>query len=171
VRPDKGNQMQTCSPRKSDAMGAGWNPPGGIWGLCMVVAFRALSDRACSIKCQELHRELVRAELAGEISEFWALNLQAILAISERSRFARDYLDMAEAVASSSRELAIIAEARRAYDWLQANPLAANSYLEEALHRDDRAMDLWHRLMIELSRLGEMESPMRPSRRRGDRCR
>ena len=61
---------------------------------------------------EELSAELARAELAQELSEFHALNFQAILSAIEGSEFASDYLEMAEAVASSPYERAVIAEHR-----------------------------------------------------------
>src|SRR6185436_6118382 len=44
---------------------------------------------------EELRDELARAELAGQLSEFHALNLHAILAVTEGSESASDYLEMA----------------------------------------------------------------------------
>jgi hypothetical protein len=73
----------------------------------------------------ELREELASAEIAGEISEFCALTCQAILAVVEGSGFANDYLEMAEAVASSPYELAIIAESLATYDSSRENPSTA----------------------------------------------
>ena len=73
----------------------------------------------------ELREELASAEIAGEISEFCALTGQAILAVVEKSGFANDYLEMAEAVASSPYELTIIAESLAIYDSPQEKPSTA----------------------------------------------
>src|SRR5580765_6432283 len=54
----------------------------------------------------EFRHELARAELSGEISEFYALSFQAVLAMAEGSELATEYLEMAEAVASSPYERA-----------------------------------------------------------------
>lgn len=63
-------------------------------------------------RCKALQFYLAEAELNGEISEFYALSIQAMLAIAESSEFAIDYLEMAEAIASSHYEISIIAEIR-----------------------------------------------------------
>jgi hypothetical protein len=70
----------------------------------------------------EFHRELAAAELAGEISEFYALGLQAIIAMGDDSGFADDYLDMAELVAASDAERTTVAEWRRLYAHVQRVP-------------------------------------------------
>ena len=142
----------------NDLMGAAPEFPAGFWGLCMVVVLRALQDPVRLIQHDDIHREVVRAELAGELSEFCALNVQALLAISERSEYAADYLDMAEAVASSPGEHAIVVEARQAHAWIQSDPVAATIHLQVALSDDDRAMDLCNRLMIELCHLGHAQT-------------
>jgi hypothetical protein len=79
----------------------------------------------CGLSGREFCGEIVRAELSGEVSEFDALCLQAILAMTEASAFVADYLDMAEAVAASPHERAVVAESRAAYNLLQGSPRAA----------------------------------------------
>jgi hypothetical protein len=102
--------------------------------------------------------ELARAELAGEISEFYALNYQAILAVVERSEFASNYLEMARAAASSPYELAVIAENRAAHDLLQGDPLAAATHCLATLDHVHQTEGLWNNLLIALYRLGEVEA-------------
>jgi hypothetical protein len=60
----------------------------------------------------ECCEELLRAELAGELSEFEALRRQAVLAMAEGSALAIEYLEMAEAAAASPEERALVAEHR-----------------------------------------------------------
>jgi len=105
-----------------------------------------------------LHDELARAELAGEISEFCALNFQAVLAVVEGSELASNYLEMAEAVASSPYELAVIAETLAAYELLQGNPLAAAERCLLALDHVCQTEGLWSNLLIALYRLGEVDT-------------
>jgi len=105
---------------------------------------------------EEFRSELAQAEMAGEISEFYALNSQAILAVVEGSEFASDYLEMAEAVASSPYEVAVIAENRAAYDLLQGNPLAAAEHCLATLEHVYQTEGLWNNLLIALYRLGEV---------------
>jgi hypothetical protein len=107
---------------------------------------------------EEFRDELARAELAQEISEFHALNFQAILAVIEGSEFASDYLEMAEAVASSPYERAVIAENRAAHDLLRGNPVAAAEHCLATLDRVYQTEGLWNNLLIALYRLGDMET-------------
>ena len=111
-----------------------------------------------SRKYEEFRDELARAEIAEEISEFHGLNFHAILAVVEGSEFAGDYLEMAEAVASSPYELAVIAENRAAYDLLQGNPVAAAENCLTTLDRVYQTEGLWNNLLIALYRLGEVET-------------
>jgi hypothetical protein len=106
----------------------------------------------------DFRNELARAELAGEITEFYALNSHAILAVVEGSEFANDYLEMATAVASSPYELAVIAENRAAYDLLQGNPLAAAKHCLATLAQVYQTEGLWNNLLIALYRLGDVET-------------
>lgn len=117
--------------------------------------------------------ELARAELAGEISEFYALNYQAILAVVEQSEFASDYLEMARAAASSPYELAVIAENRAAHDLLQGDPLAAATHCLATLDHVYQTEGLWNNLLIALYRLGEVEAidaTLRSFTRLNDEC-
>jgi hypothetical protein len=107
---------------------------------------------------EEFRSTLARAELAGDISEFYALDFQAVLAIAEGSEFAADYLEMAEAVASSPYELAIVAEDRAVYDLLEGNPLAAAERCVATLDHVYQTEGLWLNLLIALYRLGEVET-------------
>ena len=107
-------------------------------------------------KYEEFRGELARAEMTGEISEFYVLNSQAILAVVEGSEFASEYLEMAEAVASSPYELAVIAENRAAYDLLQGNPLAAAEHCLATLEHVYQTEGLWNNLLIALHRLGDV---------------
>jgi hypothetical protein len=149
-------------------------PPGGVRGLCTVVGLCGF--QACAFRFSPaFRRELACAEAEGEISDFIALSLMAVLAISEHSEFASDYLEMAKAVASSPGELAAITEARRAYDWLVANPCAAAECLAAAIGPaavvvdDGPSTDLWTGLMATLRRLGETETET-PEQRRDPRA-
>ena len=83
------------------------------------VAFRRISAKLFeSPFCSGLIPAMTRAEIIGEISEFHALFLRAILAMIEGSDSERvhDYLDMAEIATNSQHERAAIAEVRAAYD-------------------------------------------------------
>lgn len=107
---------------------------------------------------EEFRDELARAEIFGEIPEFYALNLQAVLAMTEGSEFANEYLEMAEAVASTPYELAVIAESRAAYDLLQGNPLAAAERCLATLEHVHQTGGLWINLLIALYRLGDVDT-------------
>jgi hypothetical protein len=74
---------------------------------------------------EELRDELARAELAEEILELHVLSFQAILAAAEGSESASDYLEMAEAVATSPSEFAVVAETVAVCELLRANRGAA----------------------------------------------
>jgi hypothetical protein len=106
----------------------------------------------------ELRYELARAELAGHISEFHALNFHAILAVTEGSTSASDYLEMAEAAAASPYELAVIAETRAAYDLRQGNPFAAAERCLATMDHICQTEGLWIRLLIALDHLGELDT-------------
>jgi hypothetical protein len=122
---------------------------------------------------EEFRSELAQAEMAGEISEFYALNSQAILAVVEGSVFANEYLEMAEAVASSPYELAVIAENRAAYDLLQGNPLAAAEHCLVTLEHVHQTEGLWNNLLIALYRLGDVatiDATLRSFTQLSDEC-
>jgi hypothetical protein len=106
----------------------------------------------------EFRHELARAELAGEISEFYALSFQAVLAMAEGSELAADYLEMAEAVASSPYERAVIAEDRAAYDLLHDNPSTAAERCLTTLDHVHQTEGLWVNLLIALHRLGKVDT-------------
>jgi hypothetical protein len=106
----------------------------------------------------EVRDELAGAELSGELSEFHALNFQAILAVDEGSAFAGEYLELAEAVASTPFERAVIAETRAAYDLRQGNPIAAAQRCLATLEYVHQTEGLWLHLLLALSRLGEVET-------------
>jgi len=106
----------------------------------------------------EFRDELARAEITMEISEFYALNFQALLAVAEGSELAEDYLEMAEAVASCPRELAIVAESGAAHDLLQGNPFAAAERCLVTLAHVHQTEGLWINLLIALSHLGAMQT-------------
>jgi hypothetical protein len=106
----------------------------------------------------EFRGEVARAELAGDISEFYALSFQAVLAMAEGSELASEYLEMAEAVASSPYELAIIAEDRAAYDLLQGDPFAAAERCLATLDHVHQTEGLWVNLLIALYRLGKVDT-------------
>jgi len=121
----------------------------------------------------ELRDELARAEIAGEISEFHALDLQALLAMIEGSDLAGDYLEMAEAVACSPCELAIVAEHRAAHDLLQGDPFTAAERCLDTLDHVYQSEGLWNHLLIALDRLGEVEAidaTLRSFARLDDEC-
>lgn len=120
-------------------------------------------DRAslASLKTYQYEKfrdELARGEIAGEISEFYALYARAILAMIEGSEDASDYLEMAEAVAATPYELAVVAESLAAYDLLQGNPFAAAERCVATLDHVCQTEGLWSNLLIALYRLGEVET-------------
>jgi hypothetical protein len=111
----------------------------------------AVDDGGMGLDLEVLRGELLRAELAGEISEFHALNFQAILAMAEDSGHAGDYLEMAEAIASSPHEQAIVAEHRTTYDLLQGDPLTAARRCLSALEHVCQTEALWRNLLVTTS--------------------
>jgi len=78
----------------------------------------------------ELIQDLTRAELTGEISEFHALVLRAIIGmIEERDPdFVTSYLEMAGVVANTAHEMAMIVDMRFTYDSLPMKSQAAASH-------------------------------------------
>jgi hypothetical protein len=74
----------------------------GVWQTCLQLAMRAA--HAPTLALDEFQDELTRAELAEEISEFYALGVQAIFNLANESGFAGDYLAMAELVIGSTTE-------------------------------------------------------------------
>ncbi len=65
---------------------------------------------------REFRAALTRAEAVGALSEFHALCFQGVLAMAEGSDFAHDYLEMADAVAVSPQERAVVVGLRTAYE-------------------------------------------------------
>jgi hypothetical protein len=106
----------------------------------------------------EFRVELALAEATGQLSEFHVLNFHAILAVVERSEFAGDYLEMAEAVAAMPYERAVVAENRAAHELLEGNPLAAAERCLATLDGVGQTEGLWINLLIALYRLGETET-------------
>jgi hypothetical protein len=104
------------------------------------------------------HGEILQAELAGEISEFQSLNLQAILTMAEDSELTGDYLEMAEAIASSPHERAIVKEIRTTYDLLHSEPLTAARRCLIALEPSCQTEGLWRSLLIALGCVGDAET-------------
>lgn len=81
-------------------------------------AFRRISTKLIEQRLRsDLIRDMTRAEIIGEISEFHALFLRAIFAMIEGSdsEYVHDYLEMAEITAGWPHERAAIAEARAGY--------------------------------------------------------
>lgn len=146
--------MQTCHDCESKD---GIDSRGPMWGLCVVAALRQLRTSA-SPTHRALQSYLARAELHGEISEFCALCMQALLAMSEESEFAEEYLEMAEAVASSPLERALVAETRTVHAWLQSHPPPAAERIQATLVHDCQAVAGWNELADALARAGELEA-------------
>ena len=78
--------------------------------------------------------------------------------MAEGSAAASDYLEMAEAVASSPYELAILAETRAARDLRQGNPFAAAERCVATMDHVCQTEGLWINLLIALYRLGELDT-------------
>jgi len=84
---------------------------------------RLVEHRSCS----EFYDELTRAELTGELSEFYALLLRAVMGMIEESKrdFVSYYLEMARAVAASLLEQVVAETYRAIYDSLPGDGHAA----------------------------------------------
>jgi len=104
----------------------------------------------------DLRSELLRAELAGELAEFNALSFHAILAMVEGGEGTDDYLDMAEAVAETERELAIVAGMRTTRDHLQRSVISGHSGAS-----GDEAAELWRSVLLSLAQLAPRPSGIR----------
>lgn len=131
-------------------------PVACAWSTIHLEAMQKFHDLLKQRRYQELREELARAELAEEISEFYVLNFHGLLAIVEGSEFASDYLEMAETVASSHYEMAILAESLAAHDLLRGNPRAAAERCLATLDHVCQIEGLWIHLLIALYRLGDM---------------
>jgi hypothetical protein len=68
--------------------------------------------------------------------------------MAEGSEFAIDYLEMADAVASSPHELAVVAETRATYELLR----------DHASGHAARTERLWNNLLLALCRLGNLDT-------------
>lgn len=130
----------------------------GPRGAQKVSIIQQLHDLLRGSRHDEFRGELARAEGAGEISEFYALSFHAILAIVEGSELASDYLEMAEAVASSPYERVVVAENWATFDLWQESPRAATERCLATLDHLYQNEHLWKDLLIALCRLGDIES-------------
>jgi hypothetical protein len=104
----------------------------------------------------DLRAELLRAEMAGELSEFHALGFQAVLAMAEGNACVDDYLEMAEAVAVEEYELAIVAGIRATRDRVQHFVVPGHS---QAF--GEQAAVLWQSLLIALANLAPQLAEIR----------
>lgn len=87
--------------------------PDPAWSQFIDLAIRAVHDPS-PLALREFHQQVAIAELAGQLSEFYALGLQAILAVGESPEVVDDYFGMAELVADPI-ELALVAHWRRTW--------------------------------------------------------
>ena len=104
------------------------------------------NNRARKPRRVGLRNELLRAEMAGELSEFHAISFQAILAIAEGSDAADDYLEMAEAVAVADREFAVVAGIRATRDHIQGSFITGHSRASS-----DQVAKLWRSVVVALA--------------------
>lgn len=130
----------------------------GAWTGCSSATMQRLHLYLRTRRYDAFRDELARAEIAEDLSEFYALNFQATLAVVEGSGVAEEYLEMAEAVASSPYELAVIAETRAAHDLQQGNPIAAAERCLITLEHVHQTEGLWINLLIALSHMGEVDT-------------
>jgi hypothetical protein len=107
---------------------------------------------------ERFREELRQSEAAGELPEFYVLDFQAIVAMIEGTDLVNDYLEMAEAVAASPHEVAIVAEHRAAYGLLRGDPHSAVERCLATLDHDDRSGGLWTNLPVTPGHLGEVET-------------
>jgi hypothetical protein len=96
---------------------------------------------------QQVQKRLAQAESRGELSEFYALCLRSMAAISHGAEFAVDYLEMAELVAATTDELELVTEIRFAHDRLQASRLVATADRPLAHPRRYGPASLWTSLL------------------------
>lgn len=124
----------------SDTASYEGDPPDslGVWQTCLRLALRAAHDPQFP-QLTDLLRELAAAELAGEISEFYSLGLQAIVSMANATGFADDYLNMAALVAESSMERMILAQWRTLSE--QPQPGARHGRRRQTLRRNDESLD------------------------------
>lgn len=146
-------------------MGAGsgvLNLP-GFCSLCIAQSLRVFQELPESDQ-HVMYDHLSELEITGEISEFSALCLHAVLASSAAGEVASEYLEMAEAVASSPDERAIGADIRAAFDWLQANPSSTTESVQTILVQRCHASALWNELTLALCQLWDVAAgPVDPT--------
>jgi hypothetical protein len=130
----------------------------GSCGAQRISILQRLYEFLSASRYDEFRDGLARAESEGELPEFYALSFHALLAMSERSELASDYLEMAEAVASSPYEKVIVAENRITYEVMQDSPRAAAERCRATLAHLQHNEHLWKDLLSALCRLGNMES-------------
>jgi hypothetical protein len=104
---------------------------------------------------EQLRCEVADAELAGAIPEFCALMCHAALAMVEGSAFSSEYLEMAEAVAMSPRELIAVAANRALPGWTHDDPFAVAERCLTKLEGVYRADDLWQSQLVALCEGGD----------------
>lgn len=97
--------------------------------LRIMFALKATRDPDCA----EFYREVTRAELEREISEFQAIYLQAILEISQGCESADESLGMAEVVASTFEERDLLRRCRASHEWLQQHPSSVSGCSQAAM--------------------------------------
>jgi hypothetical protein len=78
--------------------------------------------------------------------------------MAEGSEYVSDYLEMAEAVAVTPQDRALVAESWATYDLLQGNHLAAAERCLLTLDHVCQTEGLWKNLFIALCRLGDVET-------------
>jgi len=122
-----------------------------------VELLRKLRDLLEQSRYDEYRGELALAEAAAEVSEFYALSYQAIVAMTEASEFARDYLEMAESVASAPYELVVAAENWTTHDLLQDSPRVARERCLATLDHLIQNELVWRDLLIAVCRLGDAD--------------
>jgi hypothetical protein len=92
-----------------------------VWQACFQLAVRATYDPTSF--APEFEDALLGAELDGEISEFYALGVQAIFNLADESGFAADYLGMAELLVGSTIDRAVMAQWRALQQLVEAGLL------------------------------------------------
>jgi hypothetical protein len=97
----------------------GERPSADAWVHTANLLLRVARDPS-PLALREFDSQVAHAELTEQISEFYALGIQAILAMAQRSESAVDYLDMAELVATPDEE-SLVAKWRAVYERFQAS--------------------------------------------------
>lgn len=111
-----------------------------VWPTLLRLAQRDVRDPSFP-SLDTFHYEIARAELAGEIAEFYALGIQAIVYMADGSDAAVDYLNMADCVAVSPLEQAVGLQWRTMYQELQASNSRDNAELQAWASSLDNADD------------------------------